>query len=540
MASSKKTPAPKKPSAKEPAAKAAKPTKVTKPAKAPAKVEALSKAAGVSKPTRARKRKAPTHDADGFLLPLRPENFTKKKKEKLLANFQTEHNVLAADELETKYTPAEKYAVMFRSGSEANSTWGKVSVGPMAAATRARSGRGVGLTRGIMDHGPTLATSGGFAPGLTLGSRVNGRVGGFVDVDSDASDDSGDDDGMVARKAARRGQIRLETERSEREKVFKGRSFLLEAPSEVRQLIYSYLLVKTTPYQIHLDWVSVHKASRGIDTRVMRVNKSINTEATKFLYANNAFQAVLMCGPPTWRDAERIRERYVKLYRTVLVDVHREDGLINGDAETRMSTGLLNLVSRGVSLKSLTILLSPNVGMSMDVATPLVVTTAGWFARGTEVFNAIRRLKCDELFVVVAMPVTCPAADGVGHVVAEKKVVLRIEARHLPASIDWQMVKGRPEGKERWKARAIRAESEVEKVQSVMRYIVYAASAEPESQEWKRVERCSGKVRLLDDGEDICGLVERFAREERSIDRHYGEAAWRARLTDSVGQLLDA
>ncbi|EEU44307.1 uncharacterized protein NECHADRAFT_84701 [Fusarium vanettenii 77-13-4] len=65
---------------------------------------------------------------------------------------------------------------------------------------------------------------------------------------------------------------------------------LMGMPTEVREGIYRHILVSHKPIPVYDGWKRVYERERpGLDTRILRVNKRINLEATSILYRENTF-----------------------------------------------------------------------------------------------------------------------------------------------------------------------------------------------------------------------------------------------------------
>ncbi|RSL57880.1 hypothetical protein CEP54_008063 [Fusarium duplospermum] len=65
---------------------------------------------------------------------------------------------------------------------------------------------------------------------------------------------------------------------------------LMGMPTEVREGIYRHILVSHKPIPVYDGWKRVYEREKpGLDTRILRVNRKINLEATGVLYRENTF-----------------------------------------------------------------------------------------------------------------------------------------------------------------------------------------------------------------------------------------------------------
>jgi hypothetical protein len=181
-------------------------------------------------------------------------------------------------------------------------------------------------------------------------------------------------------------------------------SLLLSLPREIRETIYSYLLIHPKPILLHCDWYTVQNNS-PLDHAILRVCWQITLEASCFIYQHNVFHALVRDNNPSWRYDQHIEKKYVPFFRNVVIECLKG----NWSAEWVKKTALciLTLVKSGTVLDSLTLKISPQkVGMTDTLlgreASP--TTFADFFWAGSKVMKALLRLQCKVFNLVLKLP----------------------------------------------------------------------------------------------------------------------------------------
>ncbi|KAJ4318557.1 hypothetical protein N0V84_006793 [Fusarium piperis] len=110
---------------------------------------------------------------------------------------------------------------------------------------------------------------------------------------------------------------------------------LMGMPMEVREGIYRHILISHKPIPVYDGWKRVYERERpGLDTRILRVNRRINQEATGILYRENNFLYRLRDAPgPSHQmvGAQLLTARNAYIPRRAPKSKKNEAGTINID-----------------------------------------------------------------------------------------------------------------------------------------------------------------------------------------------------------------
>ncbi|KAE8452444.1 hypothetical protein EG329_000346 [Mollisiaceae sp. DMI_Dod_QoI] len=183
-----------------------------------------------------------------------------------------------------------------------------------------------------------------------------------------------------------------------------NRSPILRISLEVREEIYSYLLIYPKPIMVKQDWTTVER-NPFVDHSIILTCKQFAVEASAFLYRNNTFQALLrrlkyqfrLYEPPTL-----IRNIYHTNIRNLAIDCSRD--CWNLDWHEKAAKGITTLVSAKAVITSLTLILNPQrVGMSTTAlgteARPITFADFLWYPG--PLVTAIRMLAPRMLKIVI-------------------------------------------------------------------------------------------------------------------------------------------
>ena len=385
----------------------------------------------------------------------KPLNTLKQIQEQLLKKqikHRAERENEDADELPIKYADPTLNESDFVMGSEAAMTWGGAAIEGGHASKSARVGRGLTGAKRRMAAGVRFAKKkvkhvGALAPAFALDES---------DINS-PSDDEND---------AEIEKILAEKEEQERMKKFGSRSWFLELPREVRELVYGYLLVKDKPIEVHGNWSATYPLfGPAFAHAILGVNRAINREASKFLAMTNTFHALVRRAMPDWKHKNKIDERYIADFRNIIVEIMNKN--VSANPEERLTCQTLERLKKADSpIQSLILILEPyriqnplaQALLQAENQKASAVAYADWFKKGTEIHRLLaghRGLRCRELFVLVKLK-----AGSLGG--QERKVVIHIDARRLPQN--FVRCKVTAENKQRLIASATIARAEVEQV----------------------------------------------------------------------------
>lgn len=441
-----------------------------------------------------------------------PKLMNKRQVKAALAEHELEYKINKDNDELPNHRDADSYEMTFVQGSEANMTWGAVNNGGTQAPIKARRGRGLADIKKRLQGGVRQAMK-------KSRTMPDGMAAGIMVGEDGDSEDETDAEAETARVA-----------REDEELVEKsgGRSRFLELPKEIREMIYGFLLVKDKPIVLHCNWSAVQRVG-GVtfDHNILKVNKLIASEGTKYFYQHSTFHALVRAAMANWRHLDRITERFLGYFRDVILEV--ADKNIHSNPEERlMHQSLLAPKTADCQLNSLTIVLSPYRIQIPMAQNPLLgvapnafsVAYADWFKKGSDIHRALTKgIRCRELFVVVKL-----TAGG-----REGRVVLRIDTVHLPQNFrreqiidSWEVVK------ERLISWAEMAKREVELIAHDLEWLTAATTAELSwdairikvmEYEVERVkeygDEAGGRMRVMAEDEEIEGL-KWWTREQRA------------------------
>ncbi|KFY16881.1 hypothetical protein V491_05195 [Pseudogymnoascus sp. VKM F-3775] len=192
---------------------------------------------------------------------------------------------------------------------------------------------------------------------------------------------------------------------------------LSNLPTELREIIYSHLLISNSPIILHSDWCEVQK-NAGLDLGILRVCRMISDEATNFLYQRNVFHALVRDSSAVSIFDQCLYPSYVSLFRNVIIENAKETWGLRWIHNTAIS--IRTLIGSNVTLNSLTLAFAPkaltndNIGGEATDATKL----ANFFCEGSQVMKLLARLRCRMLNVVMKLK-------------GKVKVVISLDVRYL-------------------------------------------------------------------------------------------------------------
>jgi hypothetical protein len=182
------------------------------------------------------------------------------------------------------------------------------------------------------------------------------------------------------------------------------RSPILRIPLEIREKIYSYLLIYPKPIMVKQDWKVVER-NPFQSHAIIKTCKQFAEEASHFVYKFNAFQAVLRNPSTIFRRREDIVEinpKFHFLFRNLVIDcsIH----CWNQEWYEKVTDGLHKLVDAQSIIQSLTLVLVPTrVGMSTTALgiehNPVTFADFLWYEGS--LMTAVRNLAPKILNVIV-------------------------------------------------------------------------------------------------------------------------------------------
>lgn len=192
---------------------------------------------------------------------------------------------------------------------------------------------------------------------------------------------------------------------------------LSSLPTELREIIYSHLLISDGPIILHSDWCEVQR-NVGLDLGILRVCKMIKEETTNFLYQRNTFHALLRDNSAISRFDQCIYPSYLYLFRNVVVEYTKDAWSLEWMKNTAAS--IQTLIDGDVALSSLTLVFAPNA-LSKDVVTGEtndVGRFEKFFVEGSRVMRLLARLRCRVLNIIFKLK-------------GKDKVVISLDISHL-------------------------------------------------------------------------------------------------------------
>ncbi|PBP20908.1 hypothetical protein BUE80_DR008342 [Diplocarpon rosae] len=179
---------------------------------------------------------------------------------------------------------------------------------------------------------------------------------------------------------------------------------VLRIPLEVREKIYSYLLVYPSPIYLQADWTTLER-NQFFNNSLVRVCKQIASETSSFLYRNNTFQSLIREPPAALLRYEmpvKIHSDFLSSFRHIVVDCSR--ACWNIEWHEKATEGLISLVKAKATINTITLKVVPQrVGMSTTAlgneASPLTFADFLWYPG--PFMRAVRKLAPKKFKVVV-------------------------------------------------------------------------------------------------------------------------------------------
>jgi hypothetical protein len=178
---------------------------------------------------------------------------------------------------------------------------------------------------------------------------------------------------------------------------------ILRIPLEIREKIYSYLLIHERPIIVKEDWITVER-NPFQSHAIIQTCKQFAEEASRFVYKSNVFKAVLRNPTTIFRrreDPVELHPKYHSLFRNITIDcsVH----CWNLEWYEKVTTGLQTLAAAKF-IQSLTLVLVPRrvgitttaLGMELN---PVAYADFLWYDGA--LMTAIRHLSPKKLQVVI-------------------------------------------------------------------------------------------------------------------------------------------
>jgi hypothetical protein len=183
------------------------------------------------------------------------------------------------------------------------------------------------------------------------------------------------------------------------------RSPILRIPLEVREKIFSYLLVYKKPIMVKEDWTTAER-NPFQSHAIFQTCKQFAEEASQYIYKANTFQAVLRNPITIFRRREypvEIHPKYCSLFRNIIIDcsVH----CWNTEWSEKVTAGFQKLITAKAAIQSLTFILdSPKrVGMTTTALgmeyNPITFADFLWYDGA--IMEAVRNLHPKTLNIVV-------------------------------------------------------------------------------------------------------------------------------------------
>ncbi|PBP25142.1 hypothetical protein BUE80_DR004011 [Diplocarpon rosae] len=179
---------------------------------------------------------------------------------------------------------------------------------------------------------------------------------------------------------------------------------ILRIPLEVREEVYSYLLVSPSPIYLKADWTTLER-NQCFDHSLVRVCKQFANETSSFLYRNNTFQSLIREPPAGLLRHEKpvkIRSEFHSSFRHIAIDCSR--ACWNMEWHEKATEGLISFVKARATINTITLKVVPQrVGMSTtalgDEASPLTFADFLWYPG--PFMQAVRKLAPKRFKVVV-------------------------------------------------------------------------------------------------------------------------------------------
>ncbi|KAE9366148.1 hypothetical protein N431DRAFT_294564, partial [Stipitochalara longipes BDJ] len=182
------------------------------------------------------------------------------------------------------------------------------------------------------------------------------------------------------------------------------RTPILRISLEIREKIYSHLLIYRKPIMVKEDWTTVER-NPPQSHAIVQTCKQFAEEASRFIYQSNAFRAVLRNPTTIFRrreDPVEFHPKYLALLRNIIIDCSFH--CWNLEWFEKVAAGLHKLVVAKTVLQSLTLALIPDrVGITTTAlgreSNPVTFADFLWYDGA--IMTAIRHLAPKQLIVVI-------------------------------------------------------------------------------------------------------------------------------------------
>ncbi|KFY13616.1 hypothetical protein V492_03141 [Pseudogymnoascus sp. VKM F-4246] len=254
---------------------------------------------------------------------------------------------------------------------------------------------------------------------------------------------------------------------------------LSNLPMELREIVYSHLLISNGPVILHSDWCEVQR-NAGLDLGILRVCKIISEEATNFLYQHNIFHALVRDNSAVVRFDQCLYPPYVSLFRNVVIEDTKSTWTVKGVKRTVRSIG--TLIESDVTLDSLTLVFAPKTLSEDEVAVEPIDAKnfAGLFREESPMMKKLARLRCGVLNLVVKLK-------------GKVKVVVSLDIKHLQCDYSTSPLMNEAAAREGRALRADKAKKELGGLEMTMEKI---------ATKWEEAV-VLGVCRVMEDGEDL-------------------------------------
>ena len=182
------------------------------------------------------------------------------------------------------------------------------------------------------------------------------------------------------------------------------RSPILRLSLEVREVIYSYLLLSPRAILVKPDWVTI-ETSQLRNHALIFVCKQLSHESTSFIYRHNTFHTVLRSSTRRgvgFNDPVRIDTSFLPLYKNIVIECPKTSWDLSWFEKAIRC--IRRLGEAGTVLQSLTLVVSPQrVGMTETALgrerAPITFADFLWTEGG--LMRAVLAVACHKVKVVV-------------------------------------------------------------------------------------------------------------------------------------------
>ena len=207
------------------------------------------------------------------------------------------------------------------------------------------------------------------------------------------------------------------------------RSRLLGIPPDIRENIYGFLLSDSKPIVVGPDWETVQG-------RVLRYNglqyvcKQIGDEASKFLYSNNVFLAMLRETRKSSAWDKTLDSKFLALFRNVVINCPMDNW--NMEWHEKAALAVDKLADANTFLHSLTVVVCPTRGMGTSTtavgleANP--IHFADFFYYRSAFMTSIRKLRCKVLNIIIKHRIT---TSNTGFTIGVKRLLISVDLKYL-------------------------------------------------------------------------------------------------------------